>query len=67
MSPTPQLSPEEVALLIKDRRNEIALLQLFLPPLDEGGVQGVREYFALTLVAYELPSQCIRSKYKPNY
>jgi hypothetical protein len=44
MSPTPQLSPEEVALLIKDRRNEIALLQLFLPPLDEGGVQEVREY-----------------------
>jgi hypothetical protein len=62
-SPPSTLSPEEAALLIEDRRNEIAQLQLFLPSIDEAGGSGygVREYYAPvptapTAMVHELPS-----------
>jgi ankyrin repeat protein len=56
MSSMPQLSPEEAAMLIEDRRNEIAQLQLFLPPVDEGTVRNDRENYAPAPLVYEMPS-----------
>jgi ankyrin repeat protein len=50
-SPMPQLSPEEAALLIEDKKKEIARLKLFLPSIDEGIGHDVR-YYAPVPAAY---------------
>jgi hypothetical protein len=52
------MSPEEAALLIEDRRNEIAQLQQFLPSIDEKFRYNVREFYAPAPAptVYELPS-----------
>ena len=49
------MSPEEAALLIEDRRNEIAQLEQFLPSIDEMSGYGVREFYA-PAAPVELPS-----------
>lgn len=60
LSPHPsrmlRLSPEEVELLIENRRNEIAQLQLHLPSINEGAVHDIREYHAPAPMACETPS-----------
>jgi ankyrin repeat protein len=40
------ISPEEAALLIENRRNEIAQLQQLLPSIDETSGYGVKEFYA---------------------
>lgn len=57
-SPSSRLSPtpEEVALLIEDRRNEIAQLQQFLPSIDETPGYDIREFYAPVAKVYELSS-----------
>lgn len=56
MTPMPQLSPEEATQLIKDRRKEIAQLQLFLPYIDKNTVHDFGEYYPPAPVVYEMPS-----------
>jgi ankyrin repeat protein len=56
MTPMAQLSPEEVAKLIEDRRKEISQLQLFLPSINEDRVYDVGGFHTTASVAYEVPS-----------
>jgi hypothetical protein len=53
------LSPEDAALLIENRRNEIAQLQQFLPSIDKASGNDIREFYAPVApvsTIYELPS-----------